>query len=515
MATITTFAYDAVAGSPSYTSGNIIDWLYQLTFRANGVMPGSDGGLAVSTDGTGNVLVANGVCALGGRTAVLTAGPQTTAMTPLPANGFRTSYAVVMRYDTSTQTTAIVTIPGSTIANPGPAVNPSIVALTDVLLAYVLAVNTGSIAYTVTDARTFTNTGTFAPTGSTTYTASDLNINSAIIAPITANATIDITAGSIYKGTRLFIKNTSAGAYNITLHFSGSVADIIIPPTQWASMQWDGSAWVQLVTGYQYLQLTTGSSPYTLTPFIYPTVEISATTNPYVFNLPQASSCNGYKVRVVNTSSLATGLIKIVPYTGDKIGPLANNVACYLQNVDQSGWMNQQQNIELLSNGASWVVVGGQLMPEPGSVDTAGAQYYLGKLRMLPTVNATARVFSFAYAAGWSTAKQITGLYGIPTGAKAVLIMVLNTPTAAAAGSVSQLVAFADNNSVTPSFYQTAHPFSYVQGYGNAIAAAVSNVMHITVPLNSSGQFYVYGLNSINAQANNISVIPLGYYMGD
>lgn len=244
MATITTFAYDAVGGVPSYTSGNIIDWLYQLTFRANGVLPGSDGGLAVSTDGTGNALVQNGVCALGGRTAVLTAGPQSVAMSPLPANGFRTSYAIVMRYNTATQTTALVAIAGSTIANPGPAVNPSIVALTDVLLAYVLAVNTGSIAYTVTDARTFTDTGTFAPTGSTTYTASDLNINSAIIAPITGNSTIDITAGSIYKGTRLFIKNTTSGSYTLTVHYSGSLGDISLVSGAWIALTWDGSVWV-------------------------------------------------------------------------------------------------------------------------------------------------------------------------------------------------------------------------------------------------------------------------------
>ena len=244
MALITTFAYDAVAGVPNYTSGNIADWLYQLTFKNTGVIPGSDLGLAVTTDGIGNVLTQNGTCSLYGRSATLTAGPQTTLIPNLPANGYRTAYAVVVRFNTSTQLTAITVIEGSTIANPGPAVNPSIDTLTDVLLAYVLAVNTGSITYTVTDGRSFTNTGTLTPTTSITYTKSDLNINTSIIAPITAAATINITAGSIYQGTTLLIKNTSIGGFDITLHYSASLADITIPPGAWTSLLWDGTSWL-------------------------------------------------------------------------------------------------------------------------------------------------------------------------------------------------------------------------------------------------------------------------------
>jgi len=245
MATITTFAYDAVGGVPSYTSGNIADWLYQLTFRANGVIPGSDGGLAVSSDGIGNVLVQNGACSLAGRSAVLTAGPASTAMTPLPSSGFRTAYAVVMRYNTSTQTTSIVTIAGSTIANPGPAVNPAYVELTDILLAYVLAVNTaGTTVYTVTDARVFSTNALETPTGSTTYSATDLGKDAVIIAPLSANATIDITAGSIYQGNRLFVKNTTSGGFTLTLHYSASLGDISLSPGAWIALAWDGSVWV-------------------------------------------------------------------------------------------------------------------------------------------------------------------------------------------------------------------------------------------------------------------------------
>src|SRR6478609_10222310 len=146
MATFTTFGYDG----PSYTSANEIDWMNQMAGRAAGVVPGEDLGMVCTSDGLGNVLTQNGVCVLGGRVAVLTAGPATTAIPSLPASGFRTAYAVVVRFNTSTQTTSIVIIAGSTIANPGPAVNPPIVAATDTLLAYVLVVNTGGTnAYTV------------------------------------------------------------------------------------------------------------------------------------------------------------------------------------------------------------------------------------------------------------------------------------------------------------------------------------------------------------------------------
>src|SRR6185369_10485587 len=114
--------------------------------------------LAVTSDGLGNVLTQNGVCYLSGRSYKLTGGPSTTTLTPAPASGFRTAYAVVVRFTPAALTGTVTIIAGSTIANPGPAVNPSIVAATDVLLAYVLAVNTGgTIVWTVTDARAFAN----------------------------------------------------------------------------------------------------------------------------------------------------------------------------------------------------------------------------------------------------------------------------------------------------------------------------------------------------------------------
>jgi hypothetical protein len=246
MATITTFAYDSVAGVPSYTSGNIIDWLYQSTARPNGVIPGADAGLNVTTDGVGNVLIDNGVCTLAGRIAVLNAGPQTTALSPLPANGFRTSYAIVMRYNTLTQTTAIVAIAGNTIANPGPAVNPSIAPLTDILLAYVLAVNTGSILYTVTDARTYINAGNLAPSGSITYAKSDLTMYSSIIAPITGTSTINISAGSLFNGATCFVSNATTGGFVLSVNLGTST--LTLNQGDYAPLVWNGSTWAVMVT---------------------------------------------------------------------------------------------------------------------------------------------------------------------------------------------------------------------------------------------------------------------------
>lgn len=153
--TETVFAFDTIsAGNPQYNAAAELDWMWQWNERRDGVFLSLDSALAVTADGVGNALIQNGVCDLGGRTYKLAGGPQTTALTPLPASGFRTAYAVVVRFTVSSASATVVTIAGSTIANPGPAVNPSIVTATDVLLAYVLAVNVaGTITYTVTDAR--------------------------------------------------------------------------------------------------------------------------------------------------------------------------------------------------------------------------------------------------------------------------------------------------------------------------------------------------------------------------
>src|SRR6478609_7581692 len=167
-ATETVFAFDAIsANNPQYTSNQLLNWAWQLLRRNDGVAQDLDLALAVTADGIGNALTQNGAAFLTGRSYLMSGGPVTTALSPAPASGFQTAYAVVVRFTSATATGAIVAIAGSTIANPGPAVNPSIVAATDVLLAYIKAVNTaGTIVYTVTDARTFAGIG---PAGQDTF----------------------------------------------------------------------------------------------------------------------------------------------------------------------------------------------------------------------------------------------------------------------------------------------------------------------------------------------------------
>ncbi len=168
MATETVFAFDAIApDDPQYTSNQTLDWLWQTLRRNSGVAQDLDAALATVADNLGNVLTSNGVCFLNGRSYKLTDGPKTTALSPLPATDFRTAFAIVIRFTSATATGTVTAIAGATIANPGPAVNPSIVSATDVLIGYCLAVNTaGVIAYTMTDARVFAGIG---PAGSDTF----------------------------------------------------------------------------------------------------------------------------------------------------------------------------------------------------------------------------------------------------------------------------------------------------------------------------------------------------------
>lgn len=421
MATETVYAFDAIsANNPQYTSADQIDWMWQWQKRANGVFGGLDSALIVTSDGIGGVNVASGVCALGGRTYKLSSGPVNKVMTPLPASGFRTAYAIVVRFTVGTATGTIVPIAGSTIANPGPAVNPSIVSATDTLLAYVLAVNTaGTIVYTVTDARTYVNQNS-------------------------------------------------------------------------------------------YVQLTSGS-PYTTVAFALDTIDVIATTNPYIVNLPQASICPGYALRILNSSTASTGLVKIVPFSGEKIGPMAANVAAYLSNWDQSGFFNTKQSLSLVSDGVGWVVLGGQFNPEPGSVDVAGSQYFLGKLHHLPLGNTTdRRVVSGAStpSSGFSSAVQVTGTVGVPVGAKAVKALAQLSTTSG--GNLAKILQFSDNSSSTPA--NTAHPTIIVQINNQTAGQVTTGSSEIDIPLNSSGQFFSY---SSTAGSWTYTVTIMGYYMGD
>ena len=122
----------------------------------------------------------------------------------------------------------------------------------------------------------------------------------------------------------------------------------------------DANAPAALATlGKGYVVLSAGS-PYSLAAHGYETFLVTATTNPYVINLPQASACVGYRARVVAANPAATGLVKIVPYSGDSIGSIGANIAAYLQNVDQGGFVFRFQFIDLIATASGyWAVLGG------------------------------------------------------------------------------------------------------------------------------------------------------------
>ena len=268
---------------------------------------------------------------------------------------------------------------------------------------------------------------------------------------------------------------------------------------------------------FGWTTLSSGS-PYSaaLSNMVY---AILATTNPYVFNLP-ASTGSGKKIKVINYSGLATGLVQIAPNGSDNIGA-AGNVSVYLQNVDQSGFVYKYQWIELTDTVAgTWDVTGGQFCPHQ-AVDTDGQQYHLGRLHHLPLGNATSRSisgvpFNPPNVSNWSAAIQVTGSVGVPAGAKAVRLKVFHTAYAAAGGEASLGLNYSDNTANIPSF-QTAHPMTQQTFYASAAGQYAGTVTEIDVPLNASGQFFVYTSSAVNLTiaSCNIYATVVGYYMGD
>lgn len=261
------------------------------------------------------------------------------------------------------------------------------------------------------------------------------------------------------------------------------------------------------------IALTTGS-PYSLLYFSTPVLEINATTNPYVVNLPAATG-SGYAVTIINTSAISTGLIKIIPSTGEKIGPLAVNVACYLSNVDQSGWGFSKQAIKLIdTNTGQWTVSNGQFMPEPGSIDAAGSQYFLGPLRHLPLGNTSSRtikgVTTFGTINTFGSAIQATGICGVPSGAKAIRARIYVSASTAVNTYSIAAISFSDNNSNAQN--GIAGPQCVVSGSSSAGTNNIDTYQEVDIPLNSSGQFFPYFLTSNSNYVYGVTAV--GYYMG-
>ena len=314
------------------------------------------------------------------------------------------------------------------------------------------------------------------------------------------------SAASMIGQTVTVIKaDSGAGAVNVTPNGSDVIGGAGNTPqavsyqfqqitlTAVASGQWvfaNSSTQITLISG----------SPYSLAAFSTPELFISANTNPFIVNLPSASTCYGYRIKIVNGYYGSAGLVKILPYSGQLIqfgssGP--TNAAIYLQTIDQGG-QGMGATVDLVAqsiNGvAGWQVVGGNPMPEPGSVDAAGTQYYLGKLRHLPLGNTSDRtLYNGNPSTGWNSAISVTGTKGIPAGAKAVLVKAAGTGT---------VIWASDNNSNTPTG-TTAHPT-----IPNIVGGTYPEII---IPLNASGQFYLYALGSGGAAV----ISAVGYYMGD
>lgn len=259
------------------------------------------------------------------------------------------------------------------------------------------------------------------------------------------------------------------------------------------------------------------TSPYNLIYGSCGTLLVNSTVNPFIVNLP-ASVGTGWMPKIVNVSALATGLVKVVPASGEKIGPLSANTAAYLQNVDQSNWAFTQQYIGLVdSKTGQWAISGGQFIPEPGSVDTAGSQYHLGKWIKLPQYNTSARTLYDSTppsASSYSSAITAWGVCGIPTKAKAIRAKVRVSMVHSAISNSQLEIAFSDNNSNTPSS-ATSHGQAGGAFYG-LLANETVVWSEVEIPINSSGNFYIYNVitSTVTLASSNIKVVVLSYCMG-
>jgi hypothetical protein len=258
------------------------------------------------------------------------------------------------------------------------------------------------------------------------------------------------------------------------------------------------------------------STPYTLVaPPPKRLFLVTTGASAFVFNLPSAATMllSG-PVTIVKVDSGA-GAVQIAP-NGTDVLANAGNVSCYLG--------TQWQSITLAATvSGQWSVVGGVFIPHQ-TVDTDGTQYHLGKLKHLPLANTTNRQLYNATSGGpacpaagaYTTAIQATGNVGIPAGAKAVRVRAYLGGATAGSGVAFANVAFTDNNGNAPTTH-TAHPALYAYGETGAAGHVVATMSELDIPLNASGQFYVFNIGGSNVTETSNSIIlhAIGYYMGD
>lgn len=259
---------------------------------------------------------------------------------------------------------------------------------------------------------------------------------------------------------------------------------------------------------------SSASVPYgpSSTSYYYYDVLVNATggSGGITITLPAASALVGQKIQISKSDSGA-GAITITPNGSDSIGN-AGNVSCYL------GSEAQQVTLVSIVSGY-WAIVDGAFMPAQ-SVDTNGGQYYLGGLVHLPLGNTTSRsVFSISAnptVSTWTSAIQVTGSYGVPTGAKAIRAKLYVSAISNASGTCVFGFNCSDNTTNTPTS-TSSHPYIEAGFVATGQGQFSEDWEEADIPLNSSGQFYIYWTTIANLDtvvASHASVSVVGYYMG-
>lgn len=252
------------------------------------------------------------------------------------------------------------------------------------------------------------------------------------------------------------------------------------------------------------------------TPYAMPTNGLTAiflvTTGApkLVFNVAAAASLIGQGPFTIIKIDSGAGAVQIAPNGSDAFSGGIGNVSLYFR-------ARGQFCVFMAKDSGLLEVLGGNYEPAHG-VDTNGTHYNLGKLHLLPLGNVTQRMLRSGAPpalSNWSSEVTGTGVLGIPAGAKALLVRVNNALYATAAGVTSLTIAFSDNNSNTPAV-DTAHPVVITWDVA-AAAGNFTDYTEIIIPLNSSGQFYLYTLGATNVTIAScgVDVFARGYYMGD
>ncbi len=269
------------------------------------------------------------------------------------------------------------------------------------------------------------------------------------------------------------------------------------------------SDWVSPLYQTDYAAISPGATPYNIVMERYCTTLLVTTgAGAFVCNLPTAASSIGKTIRIIKIDS-GVGAIQVAPNGADVIAN-AGNVSIYIG--------EQFRHITLQAQAAGqWVVIGGEWQPAQ-AVDTNGTQLALGRLHHFPLGNTTNRqsyASVFPAAGAWTAAIAVTGLYGVPVGAKAVRAKVTLAGTMTATGIGTEIIAFSDNNANVPTLI-TSHPvISLSANQTNGTTLLITE--EIDIPVNSAGQMYAHTIvaTNINVATSTMTIAIIGYYMGD